>query len=45
MSEKILLWFAWLLPRRLVYWCAIRLTERSHRPTHRITRVCHWVFP
>ena len=25
MIEKIVIWIAWLLPRRLVYWCAVRL--------------------
>ncbi len=26
MKEKLCIWLAWhLLPRRLVYWCAIRL--------------------
>jgi hypothetical protein len=25
MSETILTWIAWRLPRKVVYWCAIRL--------------------
>ena len=25
MKEKIIQWIAWHLPKKLVYWCAIRL--------------------
>ena len=25
LKEKFMLWFVWKLPKRLVYWCAIRL--------------------
>jgi len=25
MNEKILMFIAWRIPRKLVYWCAIRL--------------------
>jgi hypothetical protein len=31
MSEKIWMWLAWRLPRRLVYWCAIRLGSYGTR--------------
>lgn len=24
-GDKILMWIAWHLPKRLVYWCAVRL--------------------
>lgn len=29
MKEKILIQLAWLLPRSLVYWCAIRLMSNA----------------
>ena len=29
MREKFFFWLAWKLPRRLVYWCAIRLIARA----------------
>lgn len=25
MTEKLTMWLAWRLPRRLAYWCAIRV--------------------
>lgn len=25
LQEKFMVWFVWLLPRNLVYWCSIRL--------------------
>jgi hypothetical protein len=25
MSERFVMWLAWRLPRRVVYWCAVRL--------------------
>jgi len=25
MSDKCLMWIAWHLPKRIVYWCAIRV--------------------
>jgi hypothetical protein len=25
MSEKLIMWLVWKLPRKLVYWCAIRV--------------------
>ena len=25
MKEKVVMWIAWHLPRKLVYWCAIRV--------------------
>ena len=25
MREKIVIWLAWHLPRRLAYWCAVRV--------------------
>ena len=31
MSEKLSIWIAWKLPRRLVYWCAIRLMVNATR--------------
>lgn len=24
-DERLLIWFVWRLPKRLVYWCAIRV--------------------
>jgi hypothetical protein len=30
MSERVWIWLAWHLPRRLVYWCAIRVG--THEP-------------
>lgn len=29
MSEKIVRWLAWKLPRRLAYWCGIRVMAYS----------------
>ncbi|HEX8838231.1 MAG TPA: hypothetical protein VF748_14915 [Candidatus Acidoferrum sp.] len=29
MIEKFQLWLAWKMPRRLVYWCAIRLLAHA----------------
>lgn len=29
MKEKIAIWIAWRLPRRLVMWCAIRLMANA----------------
>jgi len=29
--EKVWIWLAWRLPRRLVYWCVIRVA--THEPT------------
>ncbi|MBU2527689.1 MAG: hypothetical protein KKC03_13920 [Bacteroidetes bacterium] len=28
-SEKFYLWFVWKLPRKIVYWCAIRLIANA----------------
>lgn len=25
-SDRFWMWLAWLLPRRLAYWCAVRVT-------------------
>ena len=27
--EKMLIWFVWRLPRRLAYWCAIRVISHA----------------
>lgn len=27
--ERLYKWIAWMLPRRLVYWCAIRLLAHA----------------
>ena len=29
MKEKLLMWFAWKLPRSLVYWCAVRVMAHA----------------
>lgn len=29
LSEKVLLWIVWKLPKKLVYWCAIRLMAHA----------------
>ena len=29
MADKLIMEIAWLLPRRLVYWCAIRLASHA----------------
>ena len=29
LSEKVAMWLVWQLPRRLVYWCAIRLVAHA----------------
>jgi hypothetical protein len=29
LSEKIYFWIAWKLPRKLVYWCTIRLMAHA----------------
>ena len=28
-KEKFMLWFVWKLPRRLVYWCFIRVVANA----------------
>ena len=34
MSERIYIWFAWKLPRKLVYWCSIRLLSAATVPPY-----------
>lgn len=34
MSDKIAMEIAWLLPRRLVYWCALRLAAHATTGTY-----------
>lgn len=34
MVERMLIWTAWRLPRRLVYWAAIRLTAEASVTFH-----------
>lgn len=34
MRERMLIWLAWKLPRRLVYWCAVRLLAAATVPPH-----------
>lgn len=34
MKERIYIWLAWHMPRRLVYWCAIRLASRATMPPY-----------
>ena len=34
MREKFWRWLAWKLPRRLVYWCAIRLLSAATLPPY-----------
>jgi hypothetical protein len=29
MSEKLCIWLSWKLPKRLVYWCAIRVMTNA----------------
>jgi hypothetical protein len=29
MKENIIIWLAWHLPRRLIYWCAIRVAAEG----------------
>ena len=29
MRDKIAMWIAWKLPKRVVYWCAIRVTAHA----------------
>jgi len=33
-TERIYIWLAWHMPRRLVYWCAIRLAARATQPPY-----------
>ncbi len=34
MQEKLIIWVAWKLPRRLVYWCAVRLLVAATVPPY-----------
>ena len=34
MIEKITIWIAWLLPRRLAYWCAVRVHAHATLPPY-----------
>ena len=29
MVERLFIWLSWKMPRRLVYWCAVRLGAES----------------
>ena len=35
LKTKINMWLAWHMPKRLVYWCAIRMFTRAHITTYR----------
>lgn len=34
MRERFYIWLAWALPRRLVYWCSIRLISAATVPPY-----------
>lgn len=33
LSDRIILWLAWHLPKRLVYWCAVRVMAHATTKT------------
>ena len=35
MIDKICIWVAWLLPKRLVYWCAMRVYAHASTGEYR----------
>ncbi len=34
MRDRIAKWIAWVLPRRVAYWCAIRLAANATQGEH-----------
>jgi hypothetical protein len=38
--EKLLIWIAWRMPRKLVYWCSIRLMANATSGIYGNTIVC-----
>jgi hypothetical protein len=38
-AERLLLWFVWRLPRKLVMWCYIRVAAHAMTGYHSGTRV------
>jgi len=37
--SKMMMWFAWHLPRKVVYWCTIRLMAHATQGCYRKTEV------